>query len=157
MTLCIEGGKTVMLKIPIKILLVDDEKDFVEMLSLRLEEVGEHVTAAYSGKECLEALTETETDVVILDIKMPGMDGIETLREIKRKHPLVEVILLTGHGAVETAVDGMKLGAFDYLLKPADFADLLHKLEGAGKRKAEQEERIRKAEAQALLRRTGDI
>ncbi|MFH1625700.1 MAG: response regulator, partial [Pseudomonadota bacterium] len=93
--------------------------------------------------------------VVILDIKMPGMDGIETLREIKKRHPLVEVILLTGHGAVDTAVEGMKRGAFDYLLKPADFEDLLGKLEGARKRKSEHEERIRKAEAQALLRRSG--
>ena len=146
-----------MIKIPIRILLVDDEKDFVEMLSLRLREAGEKVKEAYNGKECLDILEQTDIDVVILDIKMPGMDGIETLREIKRRHPIVEVILLTGHGAVETSVDGMKLGAFDYLLKPADFEDLLEKLEGAGKRKAEQEERIRKAEAKALMRRSGDV
>lgn len=146
-----------MIKIPIKVLLVDDERDFVEMLSLRLQDVGEKVTPAFSGKECLEVLAEREMDVVILDIKMPGMDGIETLREIKRRHPLVEVILLTGHGAVDTAVEGMKLGAFDYLLKPAEFEDLTEKLEGARKRKAEQEERIRKAEARALLRRSGDV
>ena len=144
-----------MVKIPIKVLLVDDEKDFVEMFSLRLEETGEHVKAAYNGMECLDTLDKTEIDVVILDIKMPGMDGIETLRELKKRHPLVEVILLTGHGAVDTAVEGMKLGAFDYLLKPADFEDMLTKLENARKRKAEQEERIRKAEAQSLLRRSG--
>ena len=146
-----------MIKIPVRILLVDDEKDFVEMLSLRLIETGEKVKEAYNGKECLDMLEQTDIDVIILDIKMPGMDGIETLREIKRRHPLVEVILLTGHGAVETAVDGMKLGAFDYLLKPSDFEDLLDKIEGASKRKAEQEERIRKAEAKALMRRSGDV
>jgi len=146
-----------MIKIPVRILLVDDEKDFVEMLSLRLIETGEKVKEAYNGKECLDILEQTDIDVIILDIKMPGMDGIETLREIKRRHPLVEVILLTGHGAVETAVDGMKLGAFDYLLKPSDFEDLLDKIEGASKRKAEQEERIRKAEAKALMRRSGDV
>ncbi|MDY6861546.1 MAG: response regulator [Thermodesulfobacteriota bacterium] len=146
-----------MIKIPINSLVVDDEKDFVEMLSLRLQEAGGNVKGAYSGKECLEALAEADTDVVILDIKMPGMDGIETLREIKKRHPLVEVILLTGHGAVDTAVEGMKLGAFDYINKPADFEDLLTKLEGARGRKAEQEERIRKAEARALLRKSGDI
>lgn len=146
-----------MVRIPTNVLLVDDEKDFVEMLSLRLQEAGERVTPAYNGKECLDTLEKKNIDVVILDIKMPGMDGIETLREIKRKYPLAEVIMLTGHGTTETAVQGMKLGAYDYLLKPADFEDLTSKLEGARKRKDEQEERIRRAEASLLVRRTGDI
>ena len=146
-----------MIKIPTKVLLVDDEKDFIEMLSLRLKEVGEKITVAYSGQEGLDALGKADIDVVILDIKMPGMDGIETLTEIKKKHPLVEVIMLTGHGSTETAVQGMKLGAFDYLMKPADFNDLNAKLEGARKRKDEQEERIRKAEAKLLVRRSGGI
>ena len=146
-----------MLKIPTRVLLVDDEKDFVEMLSLRLNESGEKVIAAHSGKECLEKLEKTDVDVVILDIKMPGMDGIETLKEIKKRFPLVEVIMLTGHGTTETAVKGMKLGAIDYLLKPADFNDLTTKLVAAGKRKDEQEERIRKAEERLLLRKSGNI
>ncbi len=94
-------------------------------------------------------------DVVILYIKMPGMDGIETLQEIKKRFPLVEVIMLTGHGSTETAVEGMKLGAFDYLLKPAYFNDLYQKLEAARKRKDEQEDRIRMAEAKSILRKTG--
>ena len=145
-----------MIKIPTKVLVVDDEKDFVEMLSLRLKEEGEKVTPAYSGKECLETLEEKEIDVVILDIKMPGMDGIETLKEIKKRFPLVEVIMLTGHGTIETAVEGMKLGASDYLLKPADFDDLSAKMEVARKRKDEQAERIRKAEVRLLLRKSGD-
>lgn len=146
-----------MIKIPTRILLVDDEKDFVEMLCMRLADAGEQVTAAYSGQECLEKLAQTSIDVVILDIKMPGMNGIQTLREIKAMFPLVEVILLTGHGTTETAVKGMKLGAFDYLLKPADFEDLTTKLEGAKKKKEEQDERIRQAEARLLLRRGGNI
>jgi len=146
-----------MIKIPTKVLLVDDEKDFIEMLSLRLKEEGERITVAYSGQEGLDILEKADIDVVILDIKMPGMDGIETLREIKKKYPLVEVIMLTGHGSTETAVEGMKLGAFDYLMKPADFNDLTAKLEGARKRKDEQEERIRKAEAKLLVRRSGGI
>jgi len=146
-----------MIKIPAKVLLVDDEEDFVEMLSLRLNELGEKVSAAYSGQEGLDTLANTPIDVVILDIKMPGMDGIETLREIKKKFPLVEVILLTGHGSTETAVQGMKLGAFDYLMKPADFGELSTKLEGARKRKDEQEERIRKAEAKLLVRKSGGL
>jgi len=144
-----------MVRVPINILVVDDEEDFVEMFSMRLEETGERVRGVYSGREGLEALREGDYDVVILDIKMPGMDGIEALREIKRLHPLAEVILLTGHGSVDTAVEGMKRGAYDYLNKPADFDELVEKLEGARKRKSEQEERIRKAEARSLLRKGG--
>jgi DNA-binding NtrC family response regulator len=106
---------------------------------------------------CLEKLKETPIDVIILDIKMPGMDGIQALREIKSRYPLIEVILLTGHGTTETAVQGMKLGAFDYLLKPADFEELKTILDRAKKRKAEQDERIRKAEARQLLRKGGNI
>lgn len=153
----IKGERDTMIKIPIKVLLVDDEKDFVEMLALRLNELGERAFSSFSGRECLDVLEEKAIDVVILDIKMPGMDGIETLREIKRRFPLVEVILLTGHGTTETAVEGMKLGAFDYLLKPADFDALMMKLEGARKRRDEQEERIRSAEARLLMRKSGDI
>jgi DNA-binding NtrC family response regulator len=134
------------------IMLVDDEEDFVEMLSLRLKETGENVLAAYSGRQCLEILEKAEIDVIILDIKMPGMDGIETLKEIKKSHPLVEVIMLTGHGTIETAIEGMKLGAFDFLLKPTDFNDLAEKLKKARSRKQDQLERIRKAEAAMLLR-----
>ena len=146
-----------MIRIPTRVLIVDDEKDFVEMLYLRLKEIGERPEQAHSGRECLESLAKKEIDVVILDIKMPGMDGIETLKQIKKKFPLVEVVMLTGHGTTETAVEGMKLGAFDYLLKPADFTDLSVKLEAARKRKDEQEERIRKAEAKLLVRRSGGI
>jgi len=146
-----------MVSIPINILLVDDEEDFVEMLSLRLEEKGEKVFTAKSGSECIECLEKQSIDVIILDLKMPGMDGIETLKHIKSQHPLVEVIMLTGHGTAETAVDGMKLGAFDYLIKPSDFDTLTLKLDAARKRKDEQEERIRQAEAKLLLRRSGVI
>ncbi len=146
-----------MVKIPVKILIVDDEKDFVEMFSLRLTRQGERVSAAYSGQEALDLLKTTPIDVVILDIRMPGMDGIQTLKEIKATYPLVEVILLTGHGSTETAVEGMKAGAFDYLMKPADFDDISTKLANAWNRKDEQEERIRKAEQRLLLRRSGDI
>ena len=146
-----------MIRIPTKVLIVDDEKDFVEMFSLRLQESGDKVFTAYSGKECLDMLEKEAIDVVVLDIKMPGMDGIETLKEIKKRHPIVEVILLTGHGAIETAVEGMKLGAYDYLLKPADTREISAKLQGARKRKDEQEDRIRKAEQRSLLRRGGNI
>lgn len=143
-----------MFKVPSYIMLVDDEEDFVEMLSLRLKEIGENVVSAYSGRECLEKLEKEEIDVIVLDIKMPGMDGIETLQEIKRRYPLVEVIMLTGHGTIETAVQGMKLGAYDFLFKPADFNELIDKLSKARQRKNDHLERIRKAEAAMLLRRS---
>ncbi len=134
------------------ILLVDDEEDFVEMLDLRLKEIGENVVTAYNGSECLNVLADQDIDVVILDVKMPGMDGIEVLQTIKKQHPLIEVIMLTGHGTIEIAIQGMKLGAFDFLLKPADFDELTEKLNQARQRKRDQMERIRKAEAAMLLR-----
>jgi DNA-binding NtrC family response regulator len=152
-----------MVKLPINILLVDDERDFVEMLSLRLTDAGHRVRAAFNGQEALAVLAEgegdrlPEIDVVVLDIKMPGMDGIETLKQIKIRYPVVEVILLTGHGAVDTAVKGLKSGAFDYLLKPADFEELIAKLEAARKQKNQHDERMREAEARALLRRSGGL
>ena len=146
-----------MIKIPTKVLIVDDEKDFVEMLSLRLNEMGEIVTAVYNGQDCLDTLGENEIDVVILDIKMPGMDGIEVLQEIKKRFPIIEVVMLTGHGSAESAVEGMKLGAFDYLLKPADIDNLTEKVNGARKRKEEHEARIREAEIRLLLRKVGEV
>lgn len=146
-----------MVKVPIAIMIVDDEPDFVEMLSLRLADQGHRIRSAGTGQEALEALKEEEPEVIILDIKMPGMDGIETLKTIKARYPLVEIILLTGHGSIDTAVEGLKSGAFDYLLKPAGFEDLLAKLEEARDRRAGQEERIRRAEARAMVRKTGGM
>ncbi len=152
-----------MVQLPINILIVDDERDFVEVLSLRLTDAGHRVKAAYSGKEALSILAETEPealpdiDVIILDIKMPGMDGIETLKLIKAKYPVVEIILLTGHGAVDTAIKGLKSGAFDYLLKPADFEELTSKVQAASKQREAQARRIREAEARALMRRSGGM
>jgi DNA-binding NtrC family response regulator len=145
-----------MIKIPMRVLIVDDEADFTDILALRLTDAGETAYKAYNGTECLHKLESERIDVVVLDIKMPGMDGIDTLREIKKRFPLVEVILLTGHGTTDTAVEGMRLGAFDYLLKPADFNELKAKLSVAQKRKDEQEERIRKAETKLILRKIGN-
>jgi DNA-binding NtrC family response regulator len=146
-----------MLKIPIDILIVDDEEDFVEMLSLRLTDEGHKVRAAFSGEEGLAQLEEAESDVVILDIRMPGMDGVTALKAIKKRHPAVEVILLTGHGTIDTAVEGLKAGAFDYVQKPANFEEMLSKLAAARDRKAEADERLRRAEARALMRHSGDV
>jgi DNA-binding NtrC family response regulator len=142
---------------PLIVLIVDDEKDFVEMLSQRFQDDGHVVRVAYNAEEGLESLAKQEPDVVVLDVRMPGMDGIAALRKIRARHPLVEVVLLTGHGSAETAVEGLKLGAYDYLQKPTKYEDLLETLKAARARKADQEERIRKAEARSLLRRSGDL
>lgn len=146
-----------MIKLPIDILVVDDEEDFVEMLSLRLEDAGHRVRSAFDGDAGLAALEKAECDVVLLDIRMPGKDGITVLKTIKTVHPVVEVILLTGHGTIDTAVEGLKSGAFDYVQKPARFEELLGKLEAARDRKAEHETRIRRAEARSLMRQSGDF
>ena len=118
-----------------KVLLVDDETDFVIPLSKRLRKRNLEVYSATSGQEALDFLSQSLCDVVVRDVKMPGMDGIETLRRIKEVAPLVEVIMLTGHANVEVAIKGMELGAFDYLMKPVDIDDLLYKLQDAYKKK----------------------
>jgi len=106
-----------------------------------------------SGEEALEVIKERPIDVVILDIKMPGgMDGIETLREIKKIQPICEVLLLTGHGSMETSIEGMKLGAFDYLLKPVKLEDILPKLAEAFEKKNGQDQKIRSAQIKKLFR-----
>jgi DNA-binding NtrC family response regulator len=129
----------------IRILLVDDEKEYVETLAERLRTRGMNVTEAFNGDEALEKLKEFNFDVTILDVLMPGMSGIEALSEIKKLKPLTEVLMLTGHGTIETAIEGMKMGAYDFLLKPCKMDVLLEKINEAYERKSEHEERIRKA------------
>jgi DNA-binding NtrC family response regulator len=139
----------------IRVLLVDDEREFTDVLAERLETRDFEVTKAFSGDEALEILRDHHVDVVVLDVLMPGKDGITTLQEMKSLKPIVEVIMLTGHGTVETAVEGMKLGAFDYLMKPTETKDLIEKLVKAYKRKSEQEDRIREAEIQRIMSTRG--
>ena len=138
-----------------RVLLVDDEAEFVEALAERLDVRDFKVGIAFNGDEALEKIKEEEFDVVILDVVMPGRSGIETLQEIKRLKPLIEVIMLTGHATVETAIEGMKVGAFDYLKKPTEMDDLVDKITKARSRKAEHEERIRQAEIGTIIRRKG--
>jgi len=140
-----------------KILLVDDESPFVEALSKRLTMRELHVSIALSGPEALEKLEQTPSiDVVVLDVKMPGMDGIETLKAIKARYPLIEVIMLTGHATVESAIDGMKDGALDYLMKPCDLDVLMAKVREAKNKKAAQEAKIAEARAMNIYHRRGD-
>ena len=137
-----------------KVLFVDDEVPFVEALTKRLTKRDLEIIPAHSGDEALKKLAEqTATEVVILDVKMPGMDGIETLGEIKKKFPLVEVIMLTGHATVESAIEGMKLGAFDYLMKPCEIDQLVSKVREAVARKRQHEEKIMQARLKEITMR----
>jgi len=141
-----------------RVLVVDDEKDFLETLVNRLNKRNVDTVGVLSGEAAVEEMKKQIFDVVILDVKMPGgMDGIETLREIKKIQPLAEVLLLTGHASVETSIEGMKLGAFDYLLKPVKLEDLLSKLGQAFEKKDTNEQKIRSARIKQLMRFPGRV
>jgi DNA-binding NtrC family response regulator len=138
---------------PPRILIVDDEERFRLTLSKRLAERGLEVGATVgTGMEALQEIRGKDYDVVLLDVKMPGMDGIQTLGEIKKINPRIEVLLLTGHASVDSAVEGMRLGAYDYLMKPCEIDVLMEKINGAYDIKAGRDDRIRQAE----IRRQAD-
>lgn len=115
----------------VKVLLVDDEPDFLDFVGKRLRLRGFDVFGVQSGYEALAAIRHDDFDVVLLDVKMPEMDGIQTLAEIKRLAPKPEVIILTGHANMEAAVQGMELGAFDYLIKPVEISELIFRIQEA--------------------------
>ncbi|MHC1728901.1 MAG: response regulator [Syntrophobacteraceae bacterium] len=138
------------------VMLVDDEVPFVDAMTRRLNKRNLDIVAAKSGHEAMEKLEAAgSVDVVILDVKMPGMDGIETLKEIKKAYPLVEVIMLTGHATVETGIEGMKLGAFDYLMKPCDIEQLVSKVHDAKIKKSGHEEKITQARIRQIALQRG--
>jgi DNA-binding NtrC family response regulator len=114
-----------------KVLLVDDEAEFTSLLASRLEERGLRVETASNGAEAVEKVKQGTYDAVILDLAMPGMDGIETMKSLLEKRPDLQVILLTGHASIEKGVEAVKLGAKDFLEKPADLAKLLQKIKDA--------------------------
>jgi len=119
----------------IKVLHIDDEVDFVASLGRRLAKRGIEVSAAASGQEALDILVEVDVDVILLDIKMPGMDGIKVLGSIKRDHPMVEVIMLTGHANTDIVISSLAMGAFDYLIKPTEISEIIAKIEDAAERR----------------------
>lgn len=142
--------------IPPSIMLVDDEADFVATMTKRLKKRELDVMTAFSGREALETLEKHQNiDVVILDVKMPGMDGIETLKKIKVAYPLVEVVMLTAHATVESAIEGMRFGAFDYLMKPCGMEELMGKVQEATRKKRGHEEKIREAHVKEILTKRG--
>ena len=127
------------------VLLVDDEEDFVEALSARMEARGLRVEAAKDGYEALEKARVQQFDAIIMDLAMPGMDGVETLRALRVDQPELQVIFLTGHGTLETGVEAMKLGAMDFLEKPTDVNLLVQKVREAGsKTSAAREQKTQK-------------
>ncbi|RPJ17493.1 MAG: response regulator [Desulfobacteraceae bacterium] len=135
-----------------RVLVVDDEPDFLETVVNRLLKRKIDAAPAPSGEAAMELLKENNFDVVLLDVKMPGgVGGIEVLREIKKLQPLTEVILLTGHASVETSIDGLKSGAFDYLIKPVKFTELMEKLIAAFEKKNVQEQKIRGAKIREII------
>ncbi len=129
-----------------RVLLVDDEVVFTTNMSKILSRRGFEVRAVNDGESAIEAIEDEEYDVVVLDLRMPGMDGIAALKVMKRKRPLLEVIILTGHGSVESGIQGMNLGAFDYAMKPIQINELQEKIEEAFARKLLQEKTARKSE-----------
>jgi DNA-binding NtrC family response regulator len=133
------------------VLLVDDEVEFLETLVKRLKKRRLNTIGVSSGEEALRVLKDQDIDVVVLDVKMPGISGIDTLREIKKSSPLVEVIMLTGHANMEVAIAGMELGAFDYLMKPMDIDELLYKLQDAYKKRALQVQKIKTLEVRGKI------
>ncbi len=111
-----------------RVLLVDDEKDFIQTLTKRLEVRGLTVSSATRGEDALNLTRQKNFDIVVLDLSMPGMDGLETLKKIKAKDPEVEIVMLSGHGTVKSSAEAIKLGAEDFLEKPVDIQDLLDKI-----------------------------
>jgi DNA-binding NtrC family response regulator len=124
-----------------KILLVDDEVVFTNNMSKLLTNRGYRATAVNSGDSAIRALEEVDFDVIVLDLKMPGMDGITTLKEIKKLGLFTETLILTGHGSIDTALEAMKLGAYDYLTKPCEIDELVAKIEGAWDKKDVEEKK----------------
>ncbi|EGB13382.1 response regulator receiver protein [Pseudodesulfovibrio mercurii] len=138
------------------VLIVDDERGFVETMAKRLEKRNMTVFQAFDGDEAMVRLAEhPNIQVVILDMKMPGKDGLVVLQEIKEAHPLVEVIMLTGHATVPSAVEGIQHGAYDYLMKPCSFEDLNQKIAEAVALKGENEEAAIEARLSKIAGRMG--
>jgi len=119
----------------LRVLVVDDEADFLETIVMRLQRRKIDAYGVDGGKKALEIVENERFDVVVLDVLMPGMDGIETLKLLKKRKPFIEVIILTGHGSVESGIQGMQFGAFDYIMKPTDLDELLEKIQQAYERK----------------------
>ncbi len=134
------------------ILIVDDDRSFGEVVAQRLRLRGFTAMVVAKGPEALRRLEKTNTiEVVLLDLKMPVMDGIATLQLIKKKSPLTEVVMLTGDATIDSAIEAMKSGAFDYLVKPFDIDRVIDKINAAAKRKRDREAGIREVRSRPYI------
>lgn len=122
----------------IKILLVDDEEDFVKTISQRMQRRGQESDIALNGEQALSRIEQEVPDVVLLDLKMPGIGGMEVLRRIKKAYPEVQVIIMTGHGSEKIETEARTLGAFEYLQKPTKIDTIMNKIKLAFKEKTER-------------------
>lgn len=138
-----------------RVLLVDDEEEFLALLAQRLEARNLKVSKATSGLDAVEIVNAKDIDVIILDLMMPGMDGIETLKQIKTDHPDAEIIMLTGHGSIQAGIEAMKLGAEDFLEKPVDIRDLMEKINNAKNKKILVLQQQSKKEIEKILKSKG--
>jgi DNA-binding NtrC family response regulator len=139
-------------KLHARVLLVDDEEDFVNTLASRLEVRGLKVTSATRGVEAVDLVGEQQFDIIVLDLAMPGIDGIETLKRIKEKDPDAEIIMLSGHGSIHSGVEAIKLGAEDFLEKPVDIRELIGKIEEAKERRILVLQKRAKAQIDDIIR-----
>ncbi len=135
-----------------KVMLVDDETDFIELMSQRLETRGLKVVPVPSGEEAITSAEDKSIDVAVVDLSMPGIDGIETLKEIKLIRPDVEVIMLTGHATVQSGIEAMKHGAIDFLEKPVDINVLMEKIREAKKARTTAMEKQSEEELRHILK-----
>lgn len=138
-----------------RVLLVDDEEDFTNALSKRLEARNLKVKTVNRGEDAIHMVAEHSFDAIILDLAMPGMDGLETLQKIKASHPDAEIIMLTGHASVEKSVKAMKIGAEDLLEKPVDISDLLNKIEAAHNKRVVVLQKKTEEEIEKILKSKG--
>ena len=139
-------------KLEAKVLLVDDEEEFCNMLSERLENRGLKVNAVQDGLQAVQQAEEQNFDAIVLDLAMPGIDGLETLRRIKKRRPDMEIIMLTGHGTVKSGIEAMKLGAEDFLEKPVDMRVLLEKISEAKHKRMLILEKKTQEELESIIR-----
>ena len=133
-----------------KVLLVDDEETFVQTLSERLKMRDLKNDTVYDGEQAIEFVDENEPDVMVLDLKMPGIDGMEVLRQVKKKYPNIQVIILTGHGTDRDEEESRRIGVYDYLKKPVEIEELVDRIKGAYK------EKIQNAMAAAAFAEEGE-
>ncbi len=138
-----------------RVLLVDDEEEFVRALAKRLGARGLNVEVSGDGESAVEKVKQRDFDVIVLDLAMPGIDGLETLKRLREVNPDLQIVLLTGHGSIKSGVEAMKEGAVDFLEKPAEFSELLAKIQEASAKRMLLVEKRREEQVKDILRDRG--